>query len=124
MVGMVVGKKLRYLFFCSGKVLILVSDIVVVGNKITVRNASFRLPISSPTHHKLELIPLPFLTNAVVPSCHSLVSPLLGYISLVLIDVGYSRFPMRQKPEAKDKRPPVRRPQEDRFVLGVILCSC
>ena len=33
-------KKLRDLFFCHGKVLILVSDIVVVGNKITVRNAS------------------------------------------------------------------------------------
>ena len=60
MVGMVVGKKLRDLFFCKWENLILESDIVVVGNKITVRNASFRLPISSPTHHKPELIPSPF----------------------------------------------------------------
>ena len=80
-------------------------------------------PFLPPTY-QTRIHPLPFLTNAVVPSCHSLVFPLLGSISLVLIDVGYSRFPMRQKPEAKDKRPPVRRPQEDRFVLGVILCSC
>ena len=59
------------------------SDIVVVGNKITFRNASFRLLNSFLLAIQFKPISLPSMTNAVVPSCESLVYSLRDDISLV-----------------------------------------
>ena len=80
MVGTVVGRILDDSSFSKWEWtgVDLVTDIVVVGNKITFRNASFRLPTSFPTNYTTLPISLPSLTNAVVPSCHSLVYSLLG----------------------------------------------